>query len=641
MRVIGTAGHVDHGKSALVAALTGVHPDRLKEEQAREMTIDLGFAWFTLPDGEEVAIVDVPGHRDFIENMLSGVGGIGAAMLVVAADEGIMPQTREHLAILDLLKIDAGVIVLTKVDLIDEPGWLDLVELDVRSAVVGTVLENAPLVRVSAKTRQGLAELIQALQVTLSNCPPHPDLDRARLPIDRVFSLPGFGTVVTGTLIDGSLRQGEEIEILPQGVRGRIRGLQSHKKKVDQALPGSRTAVNISGVNVDQIRRGDVAALPGRYRPTQRIDVHFRLLTDASAAIKHSAEVKLFIGACEVLARLRLLGVDELFPGQEGWLQLDLRHPIIAVRGDRYILRRPSPSETLGGGEIVDPHPDHRHRRFSRDVLDQLEAVRYGSPGDILFQAALAAGPAPLGEVAHRAGLSADQLEHAMQELLAKDQLVLLEAGERASNADGLICARPAWLQLQERIAAEIGEYHRIYPLRLGIPREELKSRLKLAPKAFAAAIRSVISQGSIIERGAYLSLAGRQVQFTNLQQAAIDRLLARFAQAPFTPPSVKEAQAEVGEDVFNALVELQHLAQVSPEVVFRMDDYLALIRWVEQHFQAHEELTVAQFRDAFNTSRRYALSFLEHLDALNITFRSGDVRRLRKKYADKKSANR
>jgi selenocysteine-specific elongation factor len=247
MRVIGTAGHVDHGKSALVAALTGTHPDRLKEEQAREMTIELGFAWFTLPQGEDVGVVDVPGHRDFIENMLSGVGGIDAVMFVVAADEGVMPQTREHLAILDILQIGAGVIVLTKTDLIDEPEWLDLVEMDVRTAVAGTVLEDAPLVRVSAKTGSGIEQLIQVLETVLAGQPARPDLGRARLPIDRVFTLPGFGTVVTGTLSDGSLRQAEEVEILPQGMRGRVRGLQSHKRKMDAAQPGSRTAVNISG----------------------------------------------------------------------------------------------------------------------------------------------------------------------------------------------------------------------------------------------------------------------------------------------------------------------------------------------------------------------------------------------------------
>jgi selenocysteine-specific elongation factor len=631
MRVIGTAGHVDHGKSALVAALTGIHPDRLKEEQAREMTIELGFAWFTLPQGEDVGVVDVPGHRDFIENMLSGVGGIDAVMFVVAADEGVMPQTREHLAILDILQIGAGVIVLTKTDLIDEPEWLDLVEMDVRTAVAGTVLEDAPLVRVSAKTGSGIEELIQVLETVLAGHPPRPDLGRARLPIDRVFTLPGFGTVVTGTLSDGSLRQAEEVEILPQGIRGRVRGLQSHKRKMDAAQPGSRTAVNISGVDVEDIRRGDVLACPGRYRPTQRVDVHFRLLPDADGPLKHAAEVKFFVGASEVLARVRLLGTEELLPGEEGWLQLDLQQPIVTVRGDRYILRRPSPAETLGGGMLVDPHPARRHRRFSQDILKKLEALRYGSPADVLFQAALAAGLAPLKDITNRARLSSDQLQPALVELFDSGQLIQIEAGKPAPNAELLVCARPVWSALNERAIGEVRGYHHAYPLRVGMPREELKSRLKLSPKAFQIALRYIINQGQLAERGTLIQMPDHELRFTAQQQAAIDRLMARFAQAPYTPPSVKEAQLEVGEDVVSALIELGQLVQVSSEVVFRKQDYQALTQWVEQHFQNQAELTVAQFRDEFNTSRRYALGFLEHLDALGVTIRSGDARRLHK----------
>ncbi|HET9591135.1 MAG TPA: selenocysteine-specific translation elongation factor, partial [Anaerolineales bacterium] len=286
MRVIGTAGHVDHGKSTLIAALTGTHPDRLKEEQAREMTIELGFGWMTLPNGEEVGIVDVPGHRDFIENMLSGIGGIDAALLVIAADEGVMPQTREHLAILDLLQIPAGVIVLTKTDLAPEPGWLELVEADIRTAVAPTVMRDAPIVRVSARNRSGLEALISSLESILRERPARADLNRPRLPIDRVFSMSGFGTVVTGTLIDGHLAVGEEVEILPSGLRGRIRGLQTHRKKEDRAIPGSRTAVNISGVETDQIRRGEVLVHPDQYQPTRRIDARLQLLRDASSPLK-------------------------------------------------------------------------------------------------------------------------------------------------------------------------------------------------------------------------------------------------------------------------------------------------------------------------------------------------------------------
>ncbi len=346
----------------------------------------------TLPDGEQVGIVDVPGHRDFIENMLAGVGGIDATLFVVAADEGVMPQTREHLAILDILQVPAGVIVLTKADLIDDPEWFDLVESDVRQAVRGTVLQDAPLVRVSARTGKGISELKQTLAGVLANRPPRPDLGRPRLPVDRIFTIAGFGTVVTGTLLDGQLRVGDEVEILPQKLRGRIRGLQTHKRKEDTSVPGSRTAVNITGIEVERIGRGNVVAHPGKYQPSQRLDVHFRLLSDASVALRHSSAVKFFVGAAEVQARVRLLGTEELKPGEEGWLQLELEEPVLAVRGDRYILRRPSPGETLGGGVVVDAQPARRHKRFNPIEIARLESIRQGSPAEVLFQASLAAG---------------------------------------------------------------------------------------------------------------------------------------------------------------------------------------------------------------------------------------------------------
>ena len=367
MRVIGTAGHVDHGKSTLIAALTGTHPDRLKEEQAREMTIDLGFGWLTLPDGEEVGIVDVPGHRDFIENMLAGVGGIDAALLVIAVDEGVMPQTREHLAILDLLQIPAGVIVITKADLITDRDWLEALESDIREAVKGTLLQAAPMVRVSARTGSGIPQLITTLDEILGEQPARPDLGRPRLPIDRVFTMSGFGTVVTGTLTDGHLEVGEEVQVLPSEIAGRVRGLQTHKKREEQAAPGSRTAVNISGISTEQIRRGDVLVRPGQYISTRRLDARLRLLNDVSAPLEHNTEVKVFIGATEAVAMLRLLGAEQVAPGAEAWIQLEMREPVVAVRGDHYILRRPSPAETLGGGMVVDPQPKARHKRFDEE----------------------------------------------------------------------------------------------------------------------------------------------------------------------------------------------------------------------------------------------------------------------------------
>lgn len=631
MRVIGTAGHVDHGKSTLVEALTGTHPDRLKEEQAREMTIELGFGWMTLPGGEDVGIVDVPGHRDFIENMLAGVGGIDAVLFVVAADEGVMPQTREHLAILDLLQIQGGVIVLTKIDMVDDPEWLELVESDVRQAMIGTVLEDAPLVRVSARTGAGMDTLKQALAACLAGREERADYGRARLPIDRVFTIAGFGTVVTGTLSDGRLRVGDEVEVLPQGLRGRVRGLQTHKRKEDTAVPGSRTAVNISGINLEQVQRGNVLAAPGRYRPTARMDVRFRLLADASAALKHNSEVKFFIGTSEIQARVRLLGVDELRPGEEGWLQLELSQPAVAVRGDRYILRRPSPAETLGGGSVVDPHPARRHKRFDESVLNGLAALLQGTPEDVILQAAQALGPAAVKELAGRSRLVPDVFEQALGRLVQSGDMLALENGELRAGADVLVVSRARWESETQKALRELEMYHRQNVLRRGMAREELKSRLKMTPRLFNAALRTWVAAGLVTEIAALVARSGFHVQLSPAQRSQVERLMERFAAAPYAPPTIKECQMELGEELFGALLDEGRLVSVSSEVVFRREDYDALRQAVQAHFETNETMTVAEFRDRFNTSRRYALAFLEHLDASGVTVRDGDTRRLRK----------
>lgn len=634
MRVIGTAGHVDHGKSTLIEALTGTHPDRLKEEREREMTIDLGFAWLTLPDGEEVGIIDVPGHRDFIENMLSGVGGIDAALFVIAADEGVMPQTREHLAILNLLQVQGGVVALTKIDMVDDPEWLDLVEEEVRQVLVGSVLEDAPIIRVSGRKKIGLQELKEALSLSLADRPFRVDYGRPRLPIDRVFSIAGFGTVVTGTLGDGYLRVGDEVEILPEHIRGRVRGLQTHKRKEDAAVPGSRTAVNISGVNVEDINRGDVVVHPKDYRPTGRFDAKLNLLPEASSALKHNTEVKLFIGAAEVLARLRVLGQEEINPGEEGWVQLEVKQPVVAVRGDRYIIRRPSPGETLGGGVILDPHPKGRYKRFAGSTLERLKALERGSPEDVLVQTITGIGIVPLKDIAARSSLNLEALQQALEALTDDGRLVFLEAIDPQSitpNADILVTTRTTWDQVANRTIQMISEYHKTYPLRRGIPREELKSRLKLSPRVFNAVLRNLASQEVVVENGPLVRIPEHEIRFNPEQKRAVEALLARFKENPFAPPTVKESQAALGEDVYQALLESGELVQVSGEVVFRKEDYERMLSEVEALLNSQGTLSAAQFRDHFNTSRRYALAFLEHLDGRGVTVREGDVRRLKR----------
>ena len=630
MRVIGTAGHVDHGKSTLIAALTGTHPDRLKEEQAREMTIELGFGWMTLPNGEEIGIVDVPGHRDFIENMLSGIGGIDAALLIVAADEGVMPQTREHLAILDLLQIPTGMIVLTKTDLASDLEWLDLVETDIRSAVDDTVLKDAPILRVSAKNKTGLDELMSQLQSALQKKPARPDLNRPRLPVDRVFSMSGFGTVVTGTLSDGHFSVGDEVEILPSGSTGRIRGLQTHRKKEDTAVPGSRTAVNVSGVSTEQIRRGDVLAHPQQYQPTRRLDARLRLLKDVSSSIRHGQEVKFFVGASETIGTLRLLGIEEHKPGEEAWIQLELRDPVVAVRGDRYILRRPSPGETLGGGVIVDPSPKGRHKRFDKGILKSLEALLQGSPADILFEAALGMSIASVKDIVSHSRLEKETAESALMELLETGKLLILEKGEIEASGSLLAVALPHWETLRNKSMKLIEGYHQEFPLRRGVPREELKSRLKLSSRAFNALVAQLIEDQDIIEYSAFLARVGHQIQFNGQEQAKVEALMRRFEQNPFSPPSMKQCQEEVGNEIINALLELNELVAVSTDVVFRRQDFDLMVGEIRKTIKKNEKITLAEVRDMFKTSRKYAQALLEHLDATGITLRDGDFRKLK-----------
>ena len=621
MFVIGTAGHVDHGKSTLIEALTGIDPDRLAEEKEREMTIDLGFAWVQLAENEEeIGIVDVPGHRDFIENMLAGIGGIDLALFVVAADEGVMPQTKEHLDILDLLEVSGGIIVLTKVDLIDDPDWLELVTLDVSEAVTGTILADAPILPVSAKTGQGLTELRQLLREKLSETPARPDNGRPRLAIDRVFSLAGFGTVVTGTLIDGRFRIGDAVEIQPGNRNGRIRGLQTHKTKRDVALPGSRVAINLTGIEKDATRRGNVVAAPGIIRDTILLDVAYRHLPGAPGPLKHNTEVKFFVGATEVLARARVLGSKQIEPGTEGWLQLALSEPIATLRGDRFILRRPSPGQTLGGGKVLDPHPGRRHRRFRQDVIDRLQTLARGTPAELMQQRLNRLEPASQESLLKESGLDREAAISALAELQATDQVIVL---------DKQIMTMAGWHRLQDLLLALISQFHKQFPLRLGIPREEVRSRLKLKQALFNALVEQMEENGQIRSETAVLRQADHQIRFTPAQEAARQSLLTQFARAGVNSPSIKEAKQIAGEDVYFAMVDSGSLQPLNNDVVYAKNEYDKFTKAIITFLQKQGSIDAAQARDILQTSRKYAIALLEHLDEKKLTRRVGDKREL------------
>jgi len=630
MHVIGTAGHVDHGKSTLVAALTGIQPDRLKEEQQRQMTIDLGYAWLTLPDGEQVGIVDVPGHRDFIENMLAGTGEIDAALLVIAANEGIMPQTREHLAILDALQIRDGIIVLTKADLVDDRAVLDNLEHVVSVEVANTILAAWPVVRVSAKSGQGIDALKQVVAEHLVTHPPQPDKGRSRLPIDRVFTLSGFGVVATGTLSEGQLRVGEEVEILPRGIHCRIRGLQSYKQKVEVAQPGSRVAVNLGGIGIEELQRGDVLARPGQYHTTQRLDVRFHLVKDAGYDLHHNTVVKLFLSTSVTTARVRLLGVEVLHPDETGWLQLELAAPVVAMRGDRYLLWRPSPAELLGGGEVVIPDPPDRHKRFDLDVIQRLESYLHGASDEMLYQAALILGAADTMTLASKAKLELPGAREAAEKLVADGRLVAL--GGREQNPDkAFFISSEQWKQTAAEVLDIVGQFHRSHPLRHGMPKEELKSKLRVSSPVFQAYLQQLEMERVMLIIGAAVAVTGFTVRYSAQQQRAADALMARFAQTPYSPPSVKECQTAVGDEVYASLVDNETLVQLSADVVVSGDIYREWLAFVRRHFTQRPTLTVIEFRNAFATSRKYAIAFLEHLDAVGVTQRDDNFRRLKK----------
>ena len=630
MKVIATAGHVDHGKSALVQALTGIHPDRLREEQERGMTIDLGFAWMNLPTGEAIGIVDVPGHIDFIKNMLAGVGGIDAALFVIAADEGVMPQTVEHLAILDLLEVRRGVIALTKTDLVQEPGWLELVQEEIRDVLAPTTLADAPIVPVSAHTGQGLSDLISVLSRVLTSAPPRPDLGRPRLPIDRVFTMSGFGTIVTGVLMDGSLRVGDEVVIVPGELRGRIRGLQTHKTRLEVAAPGSRVAVNLSGLHPDQLHRGQALTYPNLLRGTLRVDVRLRALPDAPASLIHNMEITFHSAAAEAAGRLRLLEGNELSPGQAGWAQIELHQPVALTRGDHFIVRRPSPSATLGGGIILDPAPRRKHRRRRPEVFAHFQTLQEGDPADLLEAALLRQGPLPTAQALTSISLPTGVAQAALDDLLAQGRVQPLDPADPASP----LIAAAGWTLLRQRLQDILQTYHQVNPLRMGMPREEVKSRLQpragWTPRLFNAIVARAVSEGAVRDTGSALALPAFQPRFTPGQQTTVDALLARFRATPFTPPSVKECLETVSPDVLEALIEQNVLVRVASDVLFDRPTFDQMVDVIRRHIQAHGQITVAECRDLFDASRKYALALMEYLDQTHVTRRQGDARVLR-----------
>ena len=640
MSCIGTAGHIDHGKSTLVKALTGIDPDRLAEEKERGMTIDLGFAWLKLPSGREVGVVDVPGHEGFIKNMLAGVGGIDAALLVVAADEGVMPQTREHLAILDLLGVRQGVVALTKADLVDEE-WIELVREEVTEQLQPTTLAGAEIIPVSAYTGEGLPALVAQLERIFDETEERQNIARPRLPIDRVFTMTGFGTVVTGTLLDGVFKTGQEVEVQPQGLKTRIRSLQTHGRPIELITPGNRAAMNLVNVSRSELERGNVVTLPGQLQRTMLIDVRLQLLADAARPLEHNTLIDFYSGSQEMPAKVRLLNVEELKPGQSALAQIRLSCPAVVARRDRFILRIPSPSSTIGGGEVVDVHPRY-HRRFQQSVLTALETLERGSPDELVLSVLDRRREAVRPGAKSLHGLAGYELaEIAKQSNLSRD--VTLQTLETLLS-EGRVCkvgmfwfSQAVWETLKEESVRLVGEQHRQHPLRSGLSKEEWRTRLNLPPKMASEVFLELQKEGQLAEApsatgtsGGFIRIAGFVPEFTTLQQQQVERLLRMFRESPFTPPGRSESEAIVGSEVLASLIEqgrLVKLGSANETVLFLRESYEEAIAKLVAYLQEHHKMTAAEARDVLGTTRKYILPLLENMDERHITRRVGDER--------------
>jgi selenocysteine-specific elongation factor len=628
MRVIGTAGHVDHGKSTLIRALTGIDPDRLQEEKERGMTIDLGFAWLRLPNGVEVSIVDVPGHERFIHNMLAGVGGIDIALLVVAADEGVMPQTREHVAILDLLGIANGVVALTKRDLVDDE-WLDLVQADVEEFLKSTTLSGVPIVPCSAITGVGLDALLGVIQDLLARERMRPNTGRPRLPIDRVFTVAGFGTVVTGTLIDGELHLGQELEVQPGGLKARVRGLQSHRKKLETIPAGTRTAVNLGGLAVEDLRRGQVLGAPGTLTSTRALDARLRLIREARP-LRHNAEVSFHTGAAETLGKLSLLDRDELRPGDEAWVQVRLQDPVALARGDLFILRLPSPSMTVGGGSVVEPHA-RRHRRRQPAILQQLEVLAQGTPEEIVLERLHAREPIDVDGLVQRTGLAAAEARTALANLLEAGDVVLLDHSNGAGRFDGrsFVVSTAGWQRLTSQVEVVLGKFHQGYPLRRGLPKEELRTRLGAEPRLFVRELERLKAQGTAAEDGPFVRLASHSVRFSPEQERQAAQLLGVLREAGVSPPDRADLEAELGlsSELVDALIAQGRLVEVAAGLLYERDALASIVERIRDEITLNGARTVAQIRDLLDASRKFALALVNYTDEHKITRRVGDER--------------
>lgn len=625
--VIGTAGHIDHGKTTLVKAITGIETDRLKEEKQRGISIELGFAPFTLPSEQKAAIVDMPGHERFIRHMVAGAFGIDMVLLTIAADEGIMPQTREHMDIIELLNVRKGIVVITKTDLVDEE-WLMLMEDEIRQYIDKSILKGAPLIPVSAVSGQGLDELMAAIEAMAAEVQEKPVFGYARLPIDRVFTMPGFGTVVTGTLWSGQIQQGDTLELMPVQRPVRVRTLQVHNEKVATAYAGQRVAVNLQGIDVAEIRRGYLLASPGYLTPSYRVDVRLRLLPSSPRNLKNWNRVRFHLGTDEALGRIVLLDRDEQQPGEEAYAQIVLEKPIVAYKGDPFVIRYYSPVTTIGGGTIIDANAP-KQKRFKEEVLEQLATKEEGSLYELLLQEmhSQPEHPLTLAELTKKIGAKEEDIKNEIIQLLDDEQIYDLKNGEYISQY-GLD-------MISGKMEKTLADYQQSYPLRPGYPKEDMRSRHfpAINGKTFNAILKRLETNGKINSSSNLLALPGFKPKPSQDDERILEQMMAILKQRLFNPPSPEELRQELGleeayfQELLAYLLHEQQVVKVSQDVYFSTQAIEEGKARLDKYFCEDKELSLATARDLFDTSRKYALPLVEYYDRIRFTRRVGDMR--------------
>ena len=628
--IIGTAGHIDHGKTTLIRAITGRNTDRLKEEQERGISIELGFTYFDLPSGQRAGIIDVPGHEKFIKSMLAGVIGIDIVLLVVAADEGIMPQTVEHLAILDLLGIKKGFVVLTKSDLVDEE-WIELVEDEIKEEIKDTFLENSPILRVSSKTGKGIKEITELVDKYSDELDDKDSKDMPRLPVDRVFSISGFGTIVTGTLLSGQLKVGEEVQIYPGDKKGRIRSLQVHDKDVEVAYGGQRVAANLAGTKKEDIHRGSMIAPLDSMNETMMLDGKIKLLKSLDREITNRTRLKLYLGTKEVLCRLVLLDREVLKPGEDAYAQLRLEEEVVAKRGDKFILRFYSPMFTIGGGEVLEPNPAKR-KRFDEDTIKELEIKEYGDTKDIVEKIIedKSNNFPSIRELSSLSSMLEENLKSETEELVREGKVIIYQLTKELYPIH-----INYFNSIQTKIVEELSKYHEKYPLRIGMSKEEIRSKFlnKAKAKVGEMFIDDLIDKGHLLQVLENIKLKDFHIEYSIDQENIKKEIINKLDASLFLPPKKEELLQSIGvskmdfEEVFNSLLNNNEIIKVNDELFMLNKTIELATQKIKEFMKINESISIAQGRDLLDTNRKVALGILEYLDNIKITKRDGEKR--------------